>query len=150
MRQLDRSRDARAEADAVIGAVHVVVHRLRNRDDVDAFVVQPLAITQRVVAPDRNQRIDTDLLQILEHVLGDVVDLVLVCIAEMRRHAVERQVARSRARRVQERAARASRAIDDRLGQLLDVLAVVGVLLADEVHQACPAAPDADDPVSFA
>ena len=60
MRELDRARHAGAEADAVVGPVDVVVHRLRNGDDVHPFVMQTLAVTQRVVAADGNEHVDAD------------------------------------------------------------------------------------------
>jgi hypothetical protein len=110
VRQLDGARDAGAEADAVVGAVHIVVHRLRDADDVYPFVVQTLAVTERVVASDRNQNVDSDVLEVLEHVLGDVVDRLVVA-GEMRRQAGLGQVARPRARSMKESAARAAGAI---------------------------------------
>src|ERR1700730_12054854 len=104
MRELDRARDAGAEADAVVGAVDVVVHRLRTGDDVYCFVVQSLAVAERVVASDWDQYVDSDMLEIPEHVFRDVVDRLVVA-GEMRRHPRARQVARSSARRVEESAA---------------------------------------------
>ena len=120
MRQLDGARDARAEADAVVGSVDVVVHRLRDGDDVHPFIVQPLAVAQRVVAADGNQHVDADVLEILQHVLRDVVDLGGVP-GRVCGHALARQMARPGARGVQERAAGASGAIHIGFRQLLDV-----------------------------
>ena len=89
MRQLDRARDAGAEANAVISSVDVVVHRLRNGDDAYPFVMQSLAVTQGVVSPDRDQHVDSDVLEVFEDVFGDVVDLFVVA-GEVRRHAPAR------------------------------------------------------------
>src|SRR5438105_15884760 len=55
LRELDRARNAGAEADAVIGAVYVVVHRFRNSDDVTTLVVQPFAVAQGVVTADQTE-----------------------------------------------------------------------------------------------
>src|SRR4051812_20772485 len=74
VRELDRSRDAGAEADAVVGAVDVVVHGLRDRDDVYAFIVQTFSVAESVVAADGDQRIDTHVLEIAKHVLCNIVD----------------------------------------------------------------------------
>src|SRR2546423_14504754 len=114
MRELDRTRHARAEANTVIGAVDVVVHRLRNRDYADAFVVEPFAVAERVVAADRYQRIDSDVLQIPEHVFRDVVDLLGVA-AQMLRHSTLRQMTRPGPRGVEESSASSAGAIDVRL-----------------------------------
>src|SRR6266513_779271 len=100
MRQLDRARHTGAEADAVIGAVDVVVHRLRNRDNTDAFVVESFAVAQRVVTTDRYQGIDPDVLEISEHVFRDVVDLLVVA-AEVLRDSTLRQMTRSGPRGVE-------------------------------------------------
>src|SRR2546423_15507878 len=104
MCKLDRTRHAGAESDTVIGAVDVVVHRLRNRDDADAFVVESFAVAERVVATDRYQRIDPDVLQIPEHVFRDVVDLLGVA-AQVLRHSTLRQVTRPGPRGVEESSA---------------------------------------------
>ena len=56
--ELLRPGDRRREADAVLGARDVVVHRLRDRDEWDAVVDQHARERQRVVAADGHQRID--------------------------------------------------------------------------------------------
>src|SRR5215469_2568518 len=53
-------------------------------------------------------------------------------------------------RRMQKRAAGAPGAIDHVLGEPLEVIRVVVVLVADHIHQPRPAAADADDFVAFA
>jgi len=45
-------RNGGREADAVLGVVDVVVHRLRNRNDVDAKRIEFGRVTQRVVSAD--------------------------------------------------------------------------------------------------
>src|ERR1700680_3575157 len=97
MRQLDRARDAGAEADAVVGTIDVVVHRLRDGDYLHPFVVQAFAVAERVVASDRYQYVDSDVLEVLEHVLRDVVNRFVVAGA-MRTQAGPGKVARPRDR----------------------------------------------------
>ena len=149
MRELDRARDARAEADAVIGAIHVVVHRLRNGDDVHAFIVQSLAVAERVVAADWNQDVDADVLEILQHILRDVVDRLVVA-GEMPWHSRARQMARPGSRRVQKSAAGAAGAIHDRFRQLLHAFGVVGAVASIVIDEPRPSAPDANDAIAFA
>ena len=80
---LDRPRHARAEPDAVVGPRHVVVHRLGDRDDLDALLVQADPVAERVVAADRDDVVDAEVLEVLEHLAGQVVDLVAVLVLEM-------------------------------------------------------------------
>ena len=56
--EVHRAGDGGGEADAVVGAVDVVVHRLRDGDDRDALVGQAQRERERVVAADRHQRVD--------------------------------------------------------------------------------------------
>src|SRR5207302_9226579 len=52
---LDRvagAADRRREADAVLGVAHIVVHRLRDGDDLEAETVELGRVAQRVVAAD--------------------------------------------------------------------------------------------------
>src|SRR5205807_9128661 len=149
VRQLDRARHAGTEADAVVGAVDVVVHRLGYGDDVHTYVVQTLAVAEHVVTPERDQHVHTDVLEVLEHVLGDVVDRLLIA-GDMRRHPPPRQVAGPHARRMEERAAGAPGPVDDGFRERLDVLAVVGFRVARIVHEPRPAASDTYDLVAVA
>ncbi len=61
------------EADAVVGAVHVVVHGLGDGDDRDPFVVHSQPVGQGVVAADRDEDVDVLALQYLQHMIGDVM-----------------------------------------------------------------------------
>ena len=72
MDELDAAGDRGREPDAVVGAVDVVVHRLRDGDDRDAFVVQSQPVRQRVVAADRDQRVEAEVLDHPERVGGEV------------------------------------------------------------------------------
>ena len=71
--EVDGAGDGGGEADAVVGAVDVVVHRLRDGDDGEALVRQAERERQRVVAADRHERVDGEPLEHGEAVLGQVV-----------------------------------------------------------------------------
>ncbi len=85
--QLDGAGDAGAEADAVIGAGHIVIHRLGDGDDLDALLVQAHAVAQRIIAADGDQVIDAQEIQVLEHLGGQIV-VVFVdsCPSDARAH----------------------------------------------------------------
>ena len=114
VRELDRARHAGAESNAVVGPENVVVHRLRNRDDIHPLVVQSFAIAERVVPADRDQDVDANVLEVFQHVFGDVIDLLPIP-GEMGGQAGVRQMTRPYARGVQKGATRSAGAIDDRL-----------------------------------
>ena len=61
--KLDAARDGGGEADAVVGAEDIVVHRLGDSDHAQALAVQPHRERERVVAADRHQRVDAQVLQ---------------------------------------------------------------------------------------
>src|SRR5690242_497140 len=58
-------------------------------------------------------------------------------------------MARPRARGMEEGAAGAAGAIDDRLGELLHAFRVVGALLSTVIDEPCPSASDSDDAIAF-
>ena len=106
---VDRARDRSREADAVVGAEDVVVHRLGDGDDADAGVMQDVGEAQGVVATDGDQRVEAEGLDHAHGVLG-AIDLAAVLLhavagAHEGRHAIGLDVARVGARRVQDRAA---------------------------------------------
>ena len=104
--ELHAARDRGREADAVIGAVDVVVHRLRDRDHGHALVVHPQPVRERVVAADRDQHVDPDRLDHAQGVVGEVERPFAVdAVREVRRHVLRPDAARVRARGVEERAA---------------------------------------------
>ena len=84
---LDGAGDAGAEADAVIGARHIVVHGLGDCDDLDALAVQPHAVAQGVVAADGDQVIDAQPVQVLQDFGRQIVDVLFIGILQMRGHA---------------------------------------------------------------
>ena len=150
MGQLDGAGDAGAEADAVVGARHVVVHRLRNGHDVDALGMEPVGVAEGVVAADGDEGVDAEELEVPEHGGGGVVHLVGVLLAQVLRHHRLRQVAGAGAGGVEEGPAGAPRAVDDLLAQLLDVGLVVGLPVRHQVHQSGPATPDPEHVVPLA
>ena len=72
MDELDTAGDRRRESDAVVGAVDVVVHRLRDGDHRDALVVESKAVRQGVVAADRDERVEPEPLDHPDRVRGEV------------------------------------------------------------------------------
>ena len=150
VRQLDGARHARPEADAVVRAGHVVVHRLGNGNDLDPFLVEPVAVAERIVPADRNQVVQPQEFDVLEDVWRDVVDVIGVAVGQMRRNHGLGQVARAGAGRMQERASGPSRTVHHLLGQDLVALRVVGIRLRNDVHQTGPTAADPDHAVPFA
>src|SRR5215216_3653244 len=64
----DRGR----EADAVLGVADVVVHRLRDGDDLDAEFVDLGCVTERVVAADGDQVLDAEPREVSQHLASDV------------------------------------------------------------------------------
>ena len=138
-------RHRRRETDAVVGAVNVVVHRLRDGDDRDTLVVQPQPVRKRVVTPDRDQCVDTEALDHAKRVVREIVRSVANRLAgEELRHAALLDPTGVRARRVQNRSARAVDRAHRRWGQWhhvrRDRLVVIGVRL----EQTRPAAADAE------
>jgi hypothetical protein len=51
---------------------HVVVHGLRDRDDIEPELVESGGVAERVVAADCNQVVEAEFFQVLEHVLAHV------------------------------------------------------------------------------
>jgi len=70
---LDGARDARAEADTVVGAGDVIVHGLGNANDLEAFLVEANAVAEGVVAADGDKRVDAEPGEILEDFGSEVV-----------------------------------------------------------------------------
>jgi hypothetical protein len=91
--QLDGAGDAGAEADPAVRTIDVVVHGLGDGHDVHAVVVEPLGVAEGVAPAEGNQRVDTDVCQVGQDILGDVVDRLAVA-AQVLRNAGERKVAR--------------------------------------------------------
>src|SRR5258708_6595552 len=64
----DRGR----EADAVFGVANVVVHRLRDGDDLEAEFVELGRIPERVIAADSDQVFDAEPREVCQHLAGEV------------------------------------------------------------------------------
>ena len=62
------ARDRGREADAVLGPVDVVVHRLGDGDERHAALVQHGEKRERVVAADGHQVVEAQVLDVVEHV----------------------------------------------------------------------------------
>ena len=73
--QLDGARNTGAEANAVIGAGHIIVHRFGDGDDLEAFLVKPHTVAQRIITANGDQVIDPQVIQVLQHFWGQVVNL---------------------------------------------------------------------------
>ena len=106
-------------------------------------------IAECVVTADRNQTIDAEEVEILQHVIGNVVGVVLILVSQMGRHERLWQRARARPRAVQKRAAGPSCFVDDLFGQDPHVLAIVRVLVRDDIDQTTPAPANADDAMTL-
>ena len=147
---LDDAGHAGAEADAVVGAGNVVVHGLRDGDHFYAFLKQAHAVAQRVIAADGNQVIDSQPVQVLQHLGSQIISVVAVGLLQVRRNIAPAHSAGIGSRGVKKCAAGAAGAIDQFFREMLVVVAVVVVFVADHVDQACPSAPQPNDFVALA
>ena len=87
--------DGGVEAEGVVGAREVVVDRLRDADDGEVVLgVQPRRDAERVLAADRDERVEALALEALEHGVDAAVELVRV----RARGAEDRAAARQQAR----------------------------------------------------
>ena len=66
--KLNATGNGGAKTDAIIGAVDIIVHRLGNGDDGKALAMETLAVAQGIVTADGNQRVNAQVLQVLENV----------------------------------------------------------------------------------
>src|SRR5712692_1270724 len=148
--ELNGAGDAGAEADAVVRSRHVIVHGLRDADDLEAFLIEPHGVAQRVVTADGNQVFDAEPSEILEHFGSEVVLAGAEGVLEVRRDAGLADAGGIGAGGMEEGAAGAAGAIDYIFGEKLEVVRVVVVFVANHVHEAAPAAADADYLIAFA
>ena len=78
--RLRRDRHGRVESECVVRRVEVVVDRLRHADDRELVLgIQPRGDAQRVLAADRDERVQTRAGGVLEHPFDTALDLVRVC-----------------------------------------------------------------------
>ena len=74
--RLDRAADRGREADAIIGAEDVIVHRLGHRDHRHALRGEMGGEAQGAVAAQRDHRVDAERVEHLQHVAGPVAFLL--------------------------------------------------------------------------
>src|SRR4029077_15749904 len=60
------------EAEGDDGSVDIVINSFRNADDGNALLVKFLRNGKRSVAPDHDQRVETELAEVRDHRVGDV------------------------------------------------------------------------------
>ena len=138
----------RREPDAVLGAVDVVIHRLRDGDHREALFPDARRVAQRVVAPDRHERTDPEPLKVLEDE-GREVELVLADAHLLTTFVVQpvRQPRRTHRRRVGPRGVEdgAAGPIDGPRAGPVEVPQEPATIVEIGVHvgQPLPAAPDA-------
>jgi hypothetical protein len=152
MDEVHAACDGGGESNAVVGAEDVVVHRLGDADDGEALAVDAGSISQRVLPSDGNQQVDLQVLQHLQHVVGEVQRLAVVRFSlgmqEVRRprgaHA-----AGVGARGVQEGAAGAVDSPHDEFVERQRTLLVRGRVVGIVEEKAVPAPTDANGLVSL-
>ena len=146
---LDRARDGGREADAVVGAQDVVVHRLGNGDRRKALAAEALGERERVLAADRHEGVEAEVVEHADGVLG-AVDFAVVADRLVFGAHVRGHVGGLHGHRVGPRAVQhgAARAVDAPHGLVVERQRegghgsrVVGV----DAHDAGPAATQPDD-----
>ena len=147
--QFDRARNTGAEPDAVIGAGDIVVHRFRDRNGFDAFLVHAHAIAERIVATDRDEIIDPKEIKVLKHIWCDIIDIFRVFVLQVFRKGILLYLGWIRAGRVQEGAPGATGSINDFFGQHPVIVAVICFFITNDIYQPAPAATNANNFVPF-
>ena len=67
-----RAGDGGRKADAVLGVMNIVIHRLRDGNDLDAEFIELGRVAKRVVTADGYKMLDTQRREIRQHLLGGV------------------------------------------------------------------------------
>src|ERR1019366_3324870 len=114
---LDRTGNTSAKPDAVIGPWNIVVHGFGNSDGAHAFLVQAYRVAERIVAPDWNQEVDAEPIEIFQHFWSQVVFLGAVRFLQMRGNRGLLYLTGVGARTVQEGPTGAAGPVDDFLRQ---------------------------------
>ncbi len=150
--ELDAAGDGRAEADAIVRAVNVIVHRLGDCHHRETLAVQPLAVTERVVATDGDQPVDLQVLQVFQHVGREVagrivgrLGLGVLWVLQEVGHGVGLHLAGIGTAGVKHRAAGAINGAYGGVVQRHDVLFDGRRVVAIDQEQTAPTAADADD-----
>ena len=90
--RLGRDRHRRVEAERVVGSREIVVDRLRHADDREVVLAEePGGDAERVLAADRDQRVEPAIAEVLEHLLDAAVELVRIRAARADDRAAARQ-----------------------------------------------------------
>ena len=148
MDELDAAAHGGREADAVVGAVDVIVHGLGDRHHRHAFFMEPRRIGQRVVAADRHQRVDTEMAKHTDHVVGAIHCAVLARLPAFKKvgERVGPNFAGIGARGMEDGAARAVDRARAVAGERHDgTRPGAGIVVRVERQRAGPTAPEADD-----
>src|SRR6185436_9316921 len=74
----DRGR----EADAVLGVVNVVVHRLGDGNNLDAELVELGGVAERVVTTDGNEVLDAQRRKVRQHLLGEIPGIAFTALRQ--------------------------------------------------------------------
>src|SRR2546426_9012934 len=148
--ELESARDASAETNAVVGAGDVIVHRLRNGNDPETFFVKPHPVTERVVSTDGDEHVDAEPGEILQDFRCKVVFIRREFVFEVSGDIGFADSSWIRAGGMKERAAGATRTINDLFVKEEEIIGVVEILIANHVNEAGPAVPNADDVEAFA
>src|SRR6266851_1837399 len=147
---LNGAGDAGAEANAVVGAGDIIVHGLGNADDFEPFFVETNTVAERVVAANGDESVDAEPVEILEDFGSEVVFLSGEFVFQMRGDAGLGDAAGIGARRMEKSAAGAAGTINGLIVEEEEIVGIVVILLADNIHESGPAVANADDLMAFA
>ena len=149
--QGDGAGNTGAEADAIIGARHIVIHRFWDGNDLEALLVKANAVAERVIPADGYQVINPQEIQIFDHFGGQIVALGIVTYpSNVSGHFPFAHFAWFRARGMQEGASRTPGFVDNFLGQNLEIIAIISILIPDDFRHPGPTASQADHLVALA
>ena len=138
------------KADAVVCPGNVIVHGLGDGDDRHSLTVEESGIGKRVVAPDRNQAADAQVIQVGEHLVGEVVDFLRVGVPQVLGEVLPRHVAGTCSRSVEERSSGAADLVHDLVRELQHLLRGEALLLPVNLDQPGPSSSDAEHTVALA
>jgi len=112
--------------------------------------MEPDPVGEGVVAADRDEVVDAEVADVGEHLGGQVVHLCRVLVAQVGGDVRLRHVGGPGAGGVEEGAAGTADPVDRLLAQLEDEAGIVLGVIAVDLDEAGPAAPDAEHPVPLA
>jgi hypothetical protein len=151
--EADAAGDGGGETDTVVGAEDVVVHRLGDADDGEAFAMDAGRVSQGVLTADGHQDIYLEVFQHPQDVGGEVHIPVFVhrelLRVQKRGRFIRRHPAGIGAGRVEKRATGPVNGADDTFVQRDHVLRLRGRVIGVIVQQSGPSPADADDLMAF-